>query len=407
MTKLLLFLGGLLLFATLFWTTHPLFIHDEQHHAHAIREVAQMLTGQAPFDLNYSQTGGPLFYLMTGTLESAGLSWSWLRGFVFLFACANCVLFARVCRISLTAASVVLASGPWLLLSSMTVHTEHVALFFLLLACSALARSDRPSTSIYPAHLFGCSMLAIAIRPYFLFMPAAMALTLWRQGTHFIRIVLISGMLFLPLAVLYAVWGGMIPPLARATWSGLNVDFDPRYLFRPFSVLGHAGLYCLPLLVALHGRALADRWKSNLGLLSLSTVIALLIPLGSAGPLDSLMRALTNSPSQTPFVSMSESHVWLRPIYAVGLSAALWACVILKKSLLEKHSVDFFCISGLALYSISVVFTGPLFVERYMVPAYLLLALPLTNRREKEPNWFFYACATPFLLVSLAHTWLK
>jgi hypothetical protein len=181
---------------------------------------------------------------------------------------------------------------------------------------------------------------------------------------------------------------------------------NPAYLMRPLMLAATLGVYSWPWLFSIPKDHL-PKFKFLILLLIGCLLIGFVTPLGSAGPLDSLLRKILHlGPLPVPFYSVSEQMTAVRPIYGFGLfvfSIAGIACFRQARAAMDQISAV--CALALLCYALSLGFAGALFVERYFFPAYALsFVLMLRNFQFKDATFYSFC---PMLAVGLLHAFAK
>jgi hypothetical protein len=403
-------------------------VHDEQYHKKTSDYFAAMIVGSEPFTLDYANSLGPLFYLIQGFLSAVShQSLIVARLLSFIVSVGTIYLIFHSSKIrdddSKWMPLVLYFSGSWALLGSMSLHSEAFAGFCLTIVCISFAnainsQNNKCLTENWALVSLGITS-AVLIRVYMVFL----------IPTVFICAVILLGFknwrpyfwtlmgVILPI-LLWIHWGGLVPPqfahgnelstpLQYRTGfggSGQNLSWSMERLLRIPSMAAHLGIYALPWLWTLRSRFIKNS-TSILIFSFVAMVSGLLLSLGMAGPVDSLLRKILNIAKVVPFTPVSDEIFLVRVIYTVGMFSFLTFLWCGRKHILQRDPLTCICLLCLLFYALSLPFSGVLFVERYLHPMCLvvtLFGLSITNdlKRDLWP-WF------PFLLMSVLHAFSK
>jgi hypothetical protein len=298
-------------------------------------------------------------------------------------------------------------SGPWFLLSALTVHTEQAAALATVAGIYFFMRAD----SLRPPYLaFFSASASVLIRLHNLFVFPAMAWVGLRK--YSLRTLVGPAVLAtIPLVLLWWIWGGLMPPLARITWGagGLALGFQGEWLLRPLIVCAHIGFYSFPL-----GLALSEYrgWPSKsvwLPLLVGALALGLIFSLGIAGPLNSTLKTILHRPVSVPFVPISQLWWASRLIYALGLMTFVGLVILMGMKAESRQPQPLFCLLGVGFYAVSVIFAGALFVERYIFLVNILFQISVwsTLQDNFRRPWLLTIAYLPYAGMAGLHCLLK
>jgi len=402
----------------LFWALFALSVSmrpepviDEIYHPDTSALIRAMLLGERDLSIDYANSLGPVFYFAYAlwSIPSQGLDW--LRALSGLLACINVILLCKLLSVHTPKAYATLwaafLAGPWMMMSSMTVHGEQLALFFTLLVLAYLV-SPRRAEHGRAQTIVGVVALALApitrVQSIYLFASLGLTALLRREKRLFALGLLVLASI--PTLIVWTHWGWLTPPAYRSAYgpAGYDLGFQPSWLLRPIQMFAHLGIYLSPWLVVLRRRLVGMRPSVWLVMAGVSLSASLLGPLGIPGPINSALGALFGLPESpmVPFVS-ADAHYWgLRLCYSFGLLIfQVWAWLVWL-DVGRRNGLINFCALSLACYAILYIPAGVLFVERYVLPMYVLvLVVNFTVVEAREIRvWPFL----PFVLLGAIHS---
>lgn len=308
----------------------------------------------------YTTAVGPLFYVVFANLGALfGNSLFGFRLVVFLLAAANVLLFyatgRRFAPERRIAPLLLLASYPYFFTLSGLLMSEHLALFFGLLALLGYLRWTESSRAGPLAVCLLAAALAIPTRQFYAFLPVGLTVAEFLRARGPRRAhALVFLLPLLSLVPLLLAWHGLTPPAVQGVHTP---GFSPPALS---SVLVWTGLFFLPHFITGLAR---QRFRPSpwLAFALPAVPLALLFPPSGTGLTRTILDRLPAPLSAA----------------AAALLALLGAGYLITVILRLKTSPPARRAPAIAGLFVLLVLTGigPLVFERYFLPGFVLLLL--------------------------------